>query len=139
MKFSATLNRTIAMMIEALMTSPSAADMPLATSKMIASGFASRISSWRRGAVRFAGAGSLGPNCVKRRFASTCVRPVDPKLGSLSTDEDWAFLWLNSRDDTNPAASCNLLFQKRQARRNASDSSRQSSASRSRIHARSSR
>ena len=45
MKFSATLNRTIVMIIEALMTSPSAAEITLARSKIIASGFVSRSRS----------------------------------------------------------------------------------------------
>jgi hypothetical protein len=45
MKFNATLNRTIVMMIDELITSPSAADMTLATIKMIASGFVRRVSS----------------------------------------------------------------------------------------------
>jgi hypothetical protein len=71
MKFSVTLNKTIVTMMTALMTSPSAAAMALATNKMMARGFARRMSICKREAVRFALDGSFGPYWANRRFAST--------------------------------------------------------------------
>src|SRR6185369_7542147 len=75
-KLRAALRTTISAMIEALRTSPTAAEIALATKRMIASGFMNKKRIWTRPDVRRAATGSLVPIVMRRRRASAVVRPA---------------------------------------------------------------